>query len=276
MAFPIATIVRPAALAGQTNGQLDDAVLRTIDGLDGGPKLRLVKVAALAWIAMAAAALAEGVVLKATSAADSYRVYAIQERIFRERYTTTVLAGRPSRMWNGVRWYQRPGTAAAAVPGTSNHGWAMAIDVVLGPGVLGWLLEHAGRFGFSWELQSEAWHIRYVAGDRIPEAVAAHTGHTQPPTEEDLFMAALTHDEQHELLEGVRTLVWPAGTPPEARHPLYNLALWTLQKVGADQVDEQAIAAAVIAGLPPAVVAEALTRADMVDAVKQAWREGTG
>jgi peptidoglycan hydrolase-like protein with peptidoglycan-binding domain len=33
-----------------------------------------------------------------------------------------------------------------------------------------WLIGNAHRFGISAELQSEPWHWRYVAGDRIPQA----------------------------------------------------------------------------------------------------------
>jgi hypothetical protein len=32
-------------------------------------------------------------------------------------------------------------------------------------------VDHAGEFGWSWELQSEPWHLRYVAGDEVPAAV---------------------------------------------------------------------------------------------------------
>jgi LAS superfamily LD-carboxypeptidase LdcB len=58
----------------------------------------------------------------------------------------------------------------AAVPGTSNHGWGLACDVwnVGQNGRLEWLLDNAKRFGFSWEVQSEPWHIRYVLGDDLP------------------------------------------------------------------------------------------------------------
>jgi hypothetical protein len=33
---------------------------------------------------------------------------------------------------------------------------------------LEWLLANADWFGFSWELQSEPWHLRYYVGDRVP------------------------------------------------------------------------------------------------------------
>jgi len=36
---------------------------------------------------------------------------------------------------------------------------------------LDWMLQNIEKFGFSWEVQSEPWHIRYCAGDNIPQAV---------------------------------------------------------------------------------------------------------
>jgi len=61
-----------------------------------------------------------------------------------------------------------------AAPGTSNHNLGIAVDIWSASGKrLEWLLANALRFGWSWELQSEPWHIRYVAGDNVPDAVKA-------------------------------------------------------------------------------------------------------
>ena len=189
--LPIQDVSLPSCLDGQENGRLDPAILVSTPGQAGGSVVRLVAPAARAWRAMCAAGLHDGHVLKATSAADSYRTYEQQETIFRARYTTTYLPGRPSRLWNGRRWYQKPGTAAAAVPGTSNHGRAIAVDTgeerdgdagaeSLDQATLDWMLAHADKFGFSWELQSEPWHVRYFAGDQIPAAVLAYEAHPLP------------------------------------------------------------------------------------------------
>lgn len=208
-ALPIRDVKRPMCLLGQQNGRIPDTLLESIPGQDGGPTIRLVEPAARAWKAMQAAALADGVVLKATSTVDSFRPYAVQERIFRQRYTTTPLRGRPSREWEGVRWYQKPGTAAAAVPGTSNHGWALAVDNVLAPGTLAWLLDHALSYGWSWELQSEPWHVRYFAGDDIPAAVLDHEHATPSPAppphpiieEDDVFTYRDARDNRVWIVE---------------------------------------------------------------------------
>jgi hypothetical protein len=181
MAYPVRDVIRPAVLAGQSNGHLADSILVSVPGQAGGPTVRLVAPAAAAWQALCAAARSAGHILKASGPYDSYRPYDVQVSTFTTRYTTTKLAGRPSRTWQGHTWWQRPGTAVAAVPGTSNHGLGLAVDVGVeldgDPGTesltaaaLGWLIANELRFGFSHEIQSEPWHIRYWAGDRPPAA----------------------------------------------------------------------------------------------------------
>lgn len=74
--------------------------------------------------------------LAPTSAFDAWRSDAVQEKIFRQRYTTVKTAyartlGIPRydrRKWKGQYWYRKPGYAAAAVPGTSNHGDGTTAD----------------------------------------------------------------------------------------------------------------------------------------------------
>lgn len=66
----------------------------------------------------------------------AWRSYETQLRIFEERYDRGNLAGRRGYT-NDVRWWpakgsyytRKEGTAAAAVPGTSNHGGGVAVDV---------------------------------------------------------------------------------------------------------------------------------------------------
>lgn len=112
--------------------------------------------------AMHDAALRDGVNLTIT---QGYRSYAQQVALFTERYTRTYLPGRPSKIWNGTRWYQRPGTAVAAVPGTSNHGDGEAIDYDLNaPGSLTWLTKNGPKYGWrrpAWTFIAgmiEPWH----------------------------------------------------------------------------------------------------------------------
>jgi hypothetical protein len=78
---------------------------------------------------------------------DSYRSYAAQVAIFRQR---------PS---------------FAAVPGTSNHGWGLAVDLGCGVQNYGsaqyrWMTQHAGAFGWvhpSWAVHNpfEPWHWEF-------------------------------------------------------------------------------------------------------------------
>lgn len=190
MSYPVRAVSRPRCLNGRSNGRLDDVLVSTpVLGVEW--PCRLVEPAARAWRALSAAAAQAGHKLKPSGQFDSYRPYAAQERIFRQRYRPVYKRGASYRVWQGQRWYHWYG-AAAAVPGTSNHGWGLAVDTGeendgdagterLDSGTLNWLLQNEERFGFSHEIQSEPWHIRYFAGDQIPQAVLAYE-RNRPPT----------------------------------------------------------------------------------------------
>ena len=140
-----------------------------------------------------------GQTLSVVSAGDAYRSLQAQEDLFRSRYAINGPLG-GCKHWdsNGdgsvEKWCKKRvngGTpATAAVPGTSNHGLGIALDIGIwnGSKVVGitsnkllwaWLsapnmVDGAWRigtgsnvesFGLSWELQSEPWHIRLVTGD---------------------------------------------------------------------------------------------------------------
>ncbi len=117
----------------------------------------------------------DGIDLAPTSWADTYRSLEMQEYGFFQRYTDKpnkrLLKQKP-KIYKGKAWYLRKGNAPLAVPGTSNHNLGIAIDIANASGKrLDWLLKNALDFGFSWELQSEPWHLRYTAGDNTPERV---------------------------------------------------------------------------------------------------------
>lgn len=193
MAYPVAPVVMPADLAGQSNGKLPDSLLVTVEG--GG---RLHHLCARAWNALVADAWASVGLPLTYTYGGTYRSYAQQETLFRSRYDPAGTGG-GCKTWDGVRWCKKSSKlATAAVPGTSNHGWGLAIDSAwdkdlsdgLGPddaaGITShpgwsWLLANAERFGFSWELQSEPWHLRYVTGDAVPAAVLAYEQPAPPP-----------------------------------------------------------------------------------------------
>lgn len=107
----------------------------------------------------------DGYNLTITSAADAFREYEIQERIFRERYTTTRLPGRPTKRWNNTVWYLKPGQSTAAVPGTSNHGKGLALDIKNAGGFGGsfykWMARTGPEYGWSnteGRSINEPWH----------------------------------------------------------------------------------------------------------------------
>jgi hypothetical protein len=102
---------------------------------------------------------------------DAYRTFDEQVDVFRRYYTTTYQPGRPTRVWGGVVYWQRPGYPSAAVPGTSNHGWARALD--LGSGVNDsltsdehlWMRRNGSTYG--WE--HPAWAHDHVSSNGTDE-----------------------------------------------------------------------------------------------------------
>ena len=175
--YTVLPIVMPTNLAGVTNGKLPANLLRNIKAPNG----QLHPLAATAWNALQLAAYFDGIELKHVGA---YRPYERQIALFRERYTSKPTGRTPqvTRTYQGATWYLKKGMAPAGTPGTSNHGWGLAIDISNCSGKrLEWLLgdgfatSNALKFGFTWEVKdganAEAWHIRYVCGDKLPQAV---------------------------------------------------------------------------------------------------------
>lgn len=173
--LPVTPVTLPAALKGRPNGGLSPQELAPC----GIGSFQMQPAAARAMQALVKAAAAAGFKVRATG---TYRSLEAQERLFRERYTTDKLEGRPTKTWKGQTWFQRPNVAMAAVPGTSNHGLGLAVDFAeerdgdpqvesVSPAFVAWLCENADDYGFSAEAQSEPWHWRFVAGDATPRAL---------------------------------------------------------------------------------------------------------
>lgn len=168
--YPVRPVELPDDLKGQENGKLD---ARLLVDIPGG---KLHHAAAAAWMKMQQSAGKDGITLAPTSVVDTYRPYSVQLALFQARYDR-IPRSTDSKVWNGVRYWLKPGLAMAAVPGTSNHGWGLAVDVAGASGArLDWMVKHAVLFGFSWEAQSEPWHIRYVLGWKQPVEVPAYRG----------------------------------------------------------------------------------------------------
>jgi len=175
--LPVQRVTLPSCLKGQKNGQLAPGILKKC----GVGSALMCEPAARAMRAMAAHL--ESQLKTELSHVGAYRTLKGQETLFLSRYTTKKLPGRPTKKWNGVTYWQKPKTAMAAVPGFSNHGLGLALDlcekvngkiVSISPRAVKWLIKHAAQYGFSAEAQSEPWHWRYVAGDKIPAAVLAY------------------------------------------------------------------------------------------------------
>jgi len=198
--LPIKPVTKPSTLTGQLNGQLAVALL-TLIGV-GSAVMELT--AARAFRAMFAAARAAGFDIKEVG---DYRTFKEQLDLFLSRYkpveygvyTATPAKHRkywqyaPNYGYKSKYWIKKDfDLATAATPGESNHGWGLALDIAEetdgDPGPEGitqrfvdWLILNADRFGICAELQSEKWHWRYYAGDKIPVAVLAYEQGTPPP-----------------------------------------------------------------------------------------------
>lgn len=175
--LPVVPIVMPSDLRGVDNGKVPSDLLRNIL-----PSGKLHHYAAEAWQRLQQSAAHEGLTL--TQIGD-YRPLSQQEHLFllrMRKYPDAKRNVQTTRTWNGETWYLHNG-APVATPGTSNHGWGLAIDVALrvdGRAIpitakpegawrsgLQFLRKIAPGLGWSWELQSEPWHIRYVLGRRL-------------------------------------------------------------------------------------------------------------
>jgi hypothetical protein len=126
----------PADLAAYGNGNIPAAALEPI-GQDGH---RLWAPAAESYKQLVAAAATDGIDLTVT---DSYRSYDQQVE----------LADRKGLYADG---------GLAAVPGTSNHGWGVAVDFnVNSPAALEWLKTNGHTYGFVEAVTREPWHWEF-------------------------------------------------------------------------------------------------------------------
>jgi hypothetical protein len=128
---------------------------------------------------------------------EGYRSYAKQREYFVERYTPSII-GR--YYFEGKRWRKKVGQAAAAVPGTSFHGFGLALD--LGSGInssfssavhltwtriaaaLGWL-NTGVDFGEPWHQEWAIYRVKPGTKPSYPSTALASTGHASSITEED-------------------------------------------------------------------------------------------
>ena len=169
MLYPVLPIIMPTDLAGVPNGKLPAKLLRNIKTPNG----QLHSLAATAWNAMQLAAYFDGIELKHVGA---YRPLSEQMALFNNRYALSPTGRKPqvTRTYLGKTWYLKKGLAMLATPGKSQHNLGIAVDVSTASGPrLAWMLANEHLYGFSHEVQSEPWHIRFTQGNQVPPAVAA-------------------------------------------------------------------------------------------------------
>ena len=174
--LPVVKVVHSAILNGQVNGKLDPSILRTWTPSWSNTPVTFIEPAMRCYIAMVTTAYRAGFVLISVG---SYRSYERQVALFKERYRRVTFE--TDVWWDGSFWRHVSG-AVAAIPGTSNHGKAIADDLgeqrdsdpsaeSISPAAVAWLVANELRFGFSHERQDEPWHVRNTIGDDIPAAV---------------------------------------------------------------------------------------------------------
>lgn len=162
------------------NGAIPTSALT---GLSVGGHLLAVPARAFEeWRRQAAAA---GRTLTITSIADAYRALAVQERVFLQRYIPQATGG---GIYGDVRWYRnvryvRRHGAAAAVPGTSNHGRGLAVDIAnagpFGGPFHDWLLATGPALGWSnaeGRSVNEPWHWVHDGATLAGSSAGVSTG----------------------------------------------------------------------------------------------------
>lgn len=199
MAIEFPPLTLPKDLTGIPNGSVPKTLLSQVQMPNAS--FQMHHTAARSWHAMSVVCYAATKQWLAASGVG--RTFQVQHDEFFRRYTPTYLPGRnvltSQRTYQGKRYYLRRGMFPCATPGTSNHGWWVAVDLgvfrgpaqTLGyitshPALFQWLTTNCISFGWGWEGAKvppnwkpgdpapagwEPHHIRYVAGDAIPQRV---------------------------------------------------------------------------------------------------------
>jgi len=135
--------------------EVSNGKLTNLTTISTGSNHKLNSEAAAAYEKMVKAAKEDGVEWGIT---DSYRTFEVQDKIFDWDY------------YKKTKKKRKKGTSGTPVayPGTSNHGWGAAVDLVVkyGDKAHTWLTKHASEFGFSNPFKNprtEPWHWEHVA-----------------------------------------------------------------------------------------------------------------
>ncbi len=125
----------PIELKAYGNGHIPSSALSPI----AGTSHELWTPAARSFEAMRAAAAADGVTIGIT---DSYRTYDTQVSLVQRK---------------GL--YSQGGLAAE--PGTSRHGWGVALDLKLDSSAQSWIRANGATYGYHENVGREPWHWEY-------------------------------------------------------------------------------------------------------------------
>lgn len=126
----------PVDLAAYGNGRIPESVLSPV----AGSSERIWAPAAESLNRLLADAAAQGVTIGVT---DGYRDYDSQVRVAQEK---------------GL--YSQGGLAAE--PGTSQHGWGLAVDLRLDATAQAWMRTHGAAYGFHETVAREPWHWEFT------------------------------------------------------------------------------------------------------------------
>ena len=132
-------------------------------------------------------------------------------KAYKARYGANICVNDAYRSYaKQVALYEELGPNVAAVPGTSNHGWGIAVDLGCGVGIFGnarhvWFAVNAPKYGFTqpeWALlgssRAEAWHWQFFGAD-LPAYLTTTKSATVVTTVVDRFVAP--HRQGHHQQE---------------------------------------------------------------------------
>ena len=172
--------------------------------------------------------------------AEHVRSYALPSLValntaFRARFGHNLIINEGYRDYaTQERYYDDPpsGVGTAAWPGTSNHGWGLAVDLKLRGGEYAWMLANAPRFGWVNPLWArdgkgveEPWHWEHVGAPAVVPHIIG--GDAMPSIEEVQQMVVgvlrapefdLSRGRAFEVISGwYIDLLGRAGSPAEVK-----------------------------------------------------------
>ena len=123
--------------------------------------------AARAWLAMVRAAMQDKIFLNVNMPFNAYRNIKHQINVFQQRFVPIDAQDNSDAIkvpYDGKIWQLKPDAIYAAIPGTSSHGYGLAVDILNSGNakIKSWLNQNAADFGFVREYDFEPWHFTYI------------------------------------------------------------------------------------------------------------------